>query len=202
MEQPGVPHGRPGAGAGAVQTLAWARPVAAAGLLGAACCIWAAWPLTNGAQTALLVVAAVCVVAGLIRLAVPQDALGDVNTFSGTTVRLAHWGFSQNRRLPAAEGVTVAALVLEVTHPSRPWHTGLLGAALLCYLLATHLAESAAPVAVLRPLVPAAAAGLGLLVLGCGAALLPAAAPGPGSGTLRVLAAVAAIAAGALVLPL
>jgi hypothetical protein len=45
------------------------------------------------------------------------------------------------------------------------------------------------------------AAGLGLLVLCCGAALLPAAGTGPASGLLRVFAAVAAVAAGALALP-
>jgi hypothetical protein len=104
--------------------------------------------------------------------------------------------------LPTAEVAAVAVLVLEAVHSSRPWHTGLLGAALLCYLIATHLAESRSPVRVLRPQLPALAAGLGLLILGVGAALVPAAAPGLASGLLRVLAAVAAIAAGALAFPL
>ena len=42
------------------------------------------------------------------------------------------------------EGALIAILWLEVLHPSRPWHTAVLGATLIAYLLATHLAESAA----------------------------------------------------------
>jgi hypothetical protein len=179
-----------------------ARPVAAAGLLGGVCGVWAATPLTDGVQAAVLVVAALCVLADVIRLAVPVTAFADVNTFSSTPERLAGWAAAVLKRLPLAEGAALAALILEVRHPARPWHTGLLGAALLCYLLATHLAESHAPLRVLRPQLPVLIAGLGLLALGTGAALLPAAAPGPGAGLLRVLAAIAAIAAGVLVLPL
>jgi hypothetical protein len=182
--------------------LARARQVAAAGLLGGACCAWAAWPATGAAQTALLVIAAGCVAADLMRLATPEAAVGMADAFSSITVRLWSWGNGLIRQLPLAEGAALAALILEATHPSRPWHTGLLGAALLCYLLATHLAESSAPARVLRPQLPALAAGLGLLILGVGAAMLPATAPGLGSGSLRVLAAVAAIIVGALALPL
>ncbi|HEY2578897.1 MAG TPA: hypothetical protein VGI74_21540 [Streptosporangiaceae bacterium] len=182
--------------------LARARQVTVAGLLGALCCAWAAWPLSTGLQTGLLVLAALCVAADLVRLAMPTAAFTDVNIFSSPAVRLARLWFDLLKQLPLAEGAALAGLILEVAHPSRPWHTALLGAALLCYLLATHLAESHAPLRALRPLLPALAAGLGLLVLGTGAALLPAAAPGLGAGLLRVLAAIAAIAAGLLALPL
>ena len=179
-----------------------ARQVAAAGLLGALCCAWAAWPLSGGLQTGMLAVAALCVAADMVRLAVPATAFTGVNVFSSAGVRLVSSWFALVKRLPLAEGAALAGLILEVAHPSRPWHTALLGAALLGYLLATHLAESHAPPRALRPLLPALAAGLGLLVLGTGAALLPTAAPSPGAGLLRVLAAIAAIAAGLLALPL
>jgi hypothetical protein len=178
------------------------RQVAAAGLLGTACCAWAAWPLTGTLSEVLLVVAAVLVLADLIRLAGAGLPLHQVDAFSGLGLRVARWVYTLISEVPAAEGAAVAVLICEAAHRSRPWHTGLLGAALMCYLLATHLAESRARLRVLRPQLPALAAGLGLLILGVGAALIPAAAPGVASGLLRVLAAVAAIAAGALALPL
>jgi hypothetical protein len=179
-----------------------ARPVAAAGLLGAVCCAWAAWPLSGAMMAILLVVAVALVLADLIRLAAAGLPLDRVDVFSSLGLRAAHWAYALMDGVPSAEGAAVALLILEATHASRPWHTAVLGAALLCYLLATHLAESGAPARVLRPQLPVLAAGLGLLILGAAAALVPAAAPGPGSGLLRVLAAVAAIVAGALALPL
>ena len=46
------------------------------------------------------------------------------------------------RALPWAEFLLVALLALEALHRARPWHTGVLGLALLGYLLAVHLAET------------------------------------------------------------
>ena len=86
-------------------------------------------------------------------------------------------------------------------HPSRPWHTAVLGAALIAYLLATHLAESDASPGTLRPQLRVLAVGEGLLALGAGAGMLPAAGPGPGAALLRLVAAGALITAAALVLP-
>ena len=94
----------------------------------------------------------------------------------------------------------VAVLVLEALHRSPPWHTGVLGAALLGYLFASHLAESRARPAVLRPQVPLIAAGLGLLALAVGAAALPSG-TGSAAEVLALLAAVAAIAVAGLVVP-
>jgi hypothetical protein len=178
------------------------RQIAAAGLLGAACCAWAAWPLAAGWETALLALAAAGVLADLIRLVATGLRVDQVDAYSTGSLRMLQRVVDVTTELPTAEVAAVAVLVLEAVHSSRPWHTGLLGAALLCYLIATHLAESRSPVRVLRPQLPALAAGLGLLILGVGAALVPAAAPGLASGLLRVLAAVAAIAAGALAFPL
>jgi len=93
-------------------------------------------------------------------------------------------------------------LWLEVQHPARPWHTAALGAGLVGYLLATHIAESgAAPGRLLRRQAKVLLAGACLLALGAGLAMLPAAGPGAGSALLRVLAAAAVIAAAVLVLP-
>ena len=178
------------------------RPLAAAGLLAAACCAWAAWPLAGTGQTLLLLAAGLCAAGDLARMLTTARPAQRVDSFSNPALRLARWGHGALSQLPLAEVTVLAVLGLELTHPSRPWHTGLLGAALLCYLLAVHLAESGAPAVVLRPQRPALAAGLGLLVLATAAAFVPAAAPGAASGTLRVLAAIAAIAVGALVLPL
>ena len=104
------------------------------------------------------------------------------------------------RQWPWAEGMVVAVLVLEALHRSPPWHTGLLGAALLAYLFASHLAESRARPAVLRPQAPLIAAGLGLLALAVGAAALPSG-TGSAAEVLALVAAVAVIAVAGLAIP-
>ena len=180
------------------------RPMVAAALLGAACVAWSAYPAgaISGFGTAILVVASGCVAAAAARLATLGLASPDGSrSFEYLGMRLWHSTLDALRRGPWAEGAVVGALILEALHRSRPWHTGLLGAALLGYLLATHLAESGAPRGVLRRQLPVLAAGLGLLVLATGAALLPSAGSGLTADWLRVIAAIAAITVGALVLP-
>jgi hypothetical protein len=105
------------------------------------------------------------------------------------------------RLVPWEEGALLGVVWLEVLHSSRPWHTAVLGAALMAYLLAAHLAESGASPRALRPQVRVLAAGAALLALGAGAGMLPAAGPGAGSALLRLVAAGALIAAAGLVLP-
>jgi len=61
----------------------------------------------------------------------------------------------------------------QALHPARPWHTALLGLALLAFLFAVHLAETRAEPAVLRGQLPLIAAGVGLMALSIGAAALP-----------------------------
>ena len=181
-----------------------ARPMVAAALLGAACVAWSAYPVqpAGAAGTAILTVAAACLAAGAIRLATLGLAIpAGTRSFETVPVQLWHASLDGLRRLPWAEGAAVGALALEALHRSRPWHTALLGAALLGYLLATHLAESVAAAGVLRRQRPVLAAGLGLLVLATGAALLPSAGSGLTADWLRVLAAAAAIMAAALALP-
>jgi hypothetical protein len=178
-----------------------------AGLLGAACVAWAAVPTgpAGRAAPALTVLAACCVAGGLVQLATVAVVPPGPGAYPGPLARVGLWGLDWLRRLPWAEGVVLGALVLEALHPARPWHTAVLGVALIAYLLATHLAESAgAPgeaAAVLRGQAPVLAAGLGLLVLAAGSALLPSAGTGLPGGWLRAAAAVAAVIATALALP-
>jgi len=180
-----------------------ARTAAAAGLLAAACVAWAAVPVPGPgiAGDVLLAAAAACAVLGTARLALGPEP-GESRTFLDPLARAAQAGADLIRAVPWAEGLLVAVLVLEALHRTRPpWHTGLLGAALIAYLFAVHLAESRAAAAVLRPQVPLIAAGLGLLVLAVGAAALPAA-TGSTADLMAVLAAVAAVVVGGLALPI
>ena len=96
--------------------------------------------------------------------------------------------------------MVVAVLPLEVLHRSRPWHTGLLGVALLGYLLALHLAETSAEAGILRAQLPLIAAGIGLSALAVGNAELPWHG-GDLWPVIRVIAATAAVVAGGLTIP-
>jgi hypothetical protein len=174
------------------------RTAAAAGLLGAACVAWSAIPL-HGTGAVAGVILAAAIASGVLGTA--RLILGPERTYSpgflNPLARALHATADLTRALPWAEGVVVTVLVLEELHPSRPWHTGLLGAALVAYLFAVHLAESRARPATLRPQLPLIAAGLGLLALAVGAAALPAA-TGSAADLMAVLAALAAVAVGGL----
>ncbi len=178
------------------------------GLLGAACVAWAAVPTRAGGQAApaLTVLAACCVAGSLGQLATAAVRPPGPGAYPGPVRRVGMQGLHWLRRLPWAEGVLLGALALETFHPAPPWHTAVLGVALIAYLLATHLAESAGgpgeAAAVLRGQMPVLAAGLGLLVLAAASALLPSAGTGLAAGWLRAAAAVAAVLACALALPL
>ena len=195
--------GRPPASAPAPRLTPRVRSSAAAGLLAAACIAWAAIPVSGGGTgTRPALVAGIgCAALTLARLAA-GDWVPPAGIFENVILRTGRMLLEVLRAVPWAEGTVIAVLALEALHHSRPWHTGLLGVALLAFLFAVHLAESDARPAVLRPQLPVLAAGLGLLVLGCGAALLPAAGMSAASGWLRVFAVVAAIVAGALALPI
>jgi hypothetical protein len=176
---------------------------AAPDLLGAGCVVGATVPLPAHQGLAILaLVLAVCGVAGgalrllLAGVPVPEDS------FLLPPPLRAWLSFLQIlRRVPWEEGAVIAIVWLEVLHASRPWYTAGLGAALIAYLLATHLAESGASPGVLRPQRRVLAIGAGLLALGAGAGMLPAAGPGAGSALLRLIAAAALIASAGLVLP-
>jgi len=198
---PGQPTGRPALSRGAARSPSAARSASAATLLAAACVAWSAIPLTaGGVGTALLAAAIACAVLSAARLALGAAPAEPV-AFLNPVVRAARTLADLARVLPWAEGMIVAVLVLEALHRSQAWHTGLLGAALLAYLFATHLAETRGRPSVLRPQAPLIAAGLGLLALAVGAAMIPAG-TGSTAALIAVLAALAAIVVGGLALPL
>ena len=174
----------------------------AAVLLGVVSVVWAAVPLVHkGLATFALLVATCGVVAGALRLALADVPLPE-NSFLLPTPLRAWIRFLEILRLvPWEEGAVIAIVWLEVQHSARPWYTAGLGAVLIAYLLAVHLAESGAPPDALRPQARVLAAGAVLLALGAAAGMLPATGPGPASTLLRLVAAVALIAAAGLVLP-
>jgi hypothetical protein len=175
---------------------------AAAILLGGGAVAWAAAPLRpTGLADFALFLAVTCVTAGALRIALADVPQPEEHYFLPAWERAWLWFLTMLRLPPWEEVAVVVILWLEVLHPGRPWHTALLGAGLVAYLLAVHLAESGASPEALRPQARALAAGACLLALAAGAAMLPAAAPGGGSALLRLLAAGAVIAAAGLVLP-
>jgi len=177
---------------------------AAAGLLGAGCVVWSVLgpaPPHRGQAHLALTLAIIGVAGGVLRLILAGVPEPEESFLLPVPLRAWFWFLGVLRRVPWEEGAVLAIVWLEVLHKSRPWHTAVLGAALIAYLLATHLAESDASPAVLRPQARVLAVGAGLLALGAAAGMLPAAGPGAGSALLRLVAAGALIAAAGLVLP-
>lgn len=162
---------------------------------------WATAPIRDGAYPRIaLICAGVFGLAGLAQLAIagapePEDLMSTI------LEQLVGHLITGIRALPWAELMTVAVLWLEAQHPARPWHTGVLGVALLGYLLALHLAESRARAGVLRPQLPLLAAGIGIAALAVGAAAVPTLPSGSVSAVVKVIAASAAIVAGCLAVP-
>ena len=178
------------------------RVRAAAVLLGAGSLVWAALPAVHrGDATFALDVAIAGVAGGGLRLALAAVPVPEESYWPSPGVRAWRIVLDLVRHVPWEEGAVIGIAWLEVLHPSRPWHTAVLGAGLIAYLLITHLAESDAPLAALRPQARVLALGAVLLALGAGAGMLPAAGPGAGSALLRLVAAGALIAAAGLVLP-
>jgi hypothetical protein len=174
-------------------------------MLAAGTIAWAALP-TGGARPGakpVLLAAIACAVFAVARLGASGSAarqLGD-QLIASAPERLWRQAMSLLLAAPWAQLMIVAVLGLEALHPRRPWHTAVLGVVLLGFLAALYLAESGARLSVFRPQLPFAAAGIGLAALSVAAAALPATSSGSGSGWLAVLAAVAAILAAALALP-
>jgi hypothetical protein len=175
----------------------------AAMLLGAACIAWTATPFVHkGLAQFALVIAIIAVLAGALRLAFADIPQPEDRYFLPGYLQAWLLFLSVLRTVPWEETAVVALLWLEVQHPLRAWHTAALGAGLLAYLLATHIAESgAAAIPLLRRQAKLLIVGACLLALGAGFAMISTTAPGAGSAILRVLAAVAVIAATVLVLP-
>jgi hypothetical protein len=178
------------------------RYIIAVALLGATCVIWAAVPLggTGAPGVLLLVIAAVCVCAGLLRIVRKDTDEHERYVFPGVLGGLASSANDVLLRTGWETGAAVSVVVLEALHPSRPWHTGLLAIAVACYLLAVHQAESVLPATVFRGQARVLVASVGLVVVATAVASIPASAAQ--SGWLEILAALAAMTAGGLALPI
>ena len=213
MSRAGGAPGNTGAG-GAPGSTAF-RALIAVVLLTAGILAWAAVPMTGSGVSAWIAFAfaAGSAVAGTIRLiltgtgaALTADYAPARGRLTGTLYtplpdRVWRGVLPTLITMPSPQVMIVAVLALEALHPRRPWHTAILGIALLGYLLALHLAESAAKPAVFRPQLPLIVAGICLAGISVGAAALPTGGAGAGSGWLAVLAAAAAVVAVALALP-
>jgi len=174
----------------------------AAVLLGAGCLVWAALPAVHRGWSGFALTLAIAgVAAGGLRLALAAVPVPDESYWPSPGVRAWRAFLEMMRLVPWEEGAVIGIIWLEVLRPSRPWHTAVLGAGLIAYLLVVHLAESDARLATLRPQARVLGLGAVLLALGAGAGMLPAAGPGAGSALLRLVAAGALIAAAGLVLP-
>jgi hypothetical protein len=177
--------------------------IAVAALLAAGITAWAALPLHEGhAGTRPALIAAIATaVLSIAQLALSSVPLLAAPMLASAPERAAERLLRGLRAVQWPEGLLLATLVLEALHPAPPWHTGVLGVALVCYLLALHLVETRASPAVLRPQLPIIAAGLGLLALAVGAAALPGLPAGGTALLAGALALVAAVVVAALALP-
>ena len=176
------------------------RTAAAATALAAGTIVWSALPLTGarpGARPALVAAVAFGVLTIAQLITDPSLAASRSGGYAVSLPSLTTRAWASVRALPWPQAMTITVLVLEALHGSRPWHTVVLAAVLVGFLLALHLAETAASPAVLRPQVPLLACGLGLSALSAGAAALQPA----GSGWLAVFAAIAAVVVAGLALP-
>jgi hypothetical protein len=176
--------------------------LAAAAALAAAVIWWAAFPVSGGGSgTQLTLVIAIATgTMSVAQLALAGTVIRQPDRFTAAD-RIALQLANLTRMLPWAELMTVAVLMLEVLHKSRPWHTAVLAVALTSYLLAVHLAETDTSAGALRAQLPLLSAGVGLTALSIGAAALPGLPVGPVATLMRIGAVVLAAVAAGLAVP-
>jgi hypothetical protein len=179
------------------------RAIAAVAALAVGSVAWAALPLSGGgAGTRVLLIAAIASGAASMGRLLAGSGREQTEAALGSLIRrTVDYLLTIIRGLPWAETMVVAVLVLEVLHRSRPWHTGLLGVALLGYLLALRQAEVGAGGAALRAQVPLIATGIGLSALAVAIAELRAVPGGDLSPVIRAIAATAAVVAVGVAIP-
>jgi hypothetical protein len=185
-----------------------ARRYLAVALLSFGIALWAGLPLHQAGRLGNpgFFLALGCAALGLLRLlgeaAMPNLPSRSEWPYLPATSRAWINGVSALVAIPWPQLLIVAAIGLEALHPRRSWHTAVLGVVLIGYLITLHLTESNSRLATFRPQLPLIIAGLGLAAISVGAAALPSGAGGTGSGWLAVLAAIAAVIAAALALPI
>jgi hypothetical protein len=177
------------------------RMRAGAALLAVVCVVWASVPWRgSGIAPTIAIFAALAAALSALRLLVGWLPRPENEFLVSAPMRAWIWFHGVLRGLPWEEGVVVLVVWLEALHRSGPWHVAVLGLLLIAYLLAAHLAESGSPVRSLRPQGRVLLLGVLLLAAGAAVGIVPAA-TGPGGALLRVVAALAAVLAAALILP-
>ncbi|HET7018104.1 MAG TPA: hypothetical protein VFI65_29575 [Streptosporangiaceae bacterium] len=185
-----------------------ARRYLAVGLLSVAVALWAGLPLIHTGRLGHLAfdLAIACAVLGVARLiteaAAPNLPSRADQLYLPVTSRIWLRGLTTLVAVPWPQLLIILAVGLEALHPRRPWHTAVLAIVLIGYLITLHLTETNSRLAVFRPQLPLLVAGIALTALSIGAAALPTDPAGSGSGWLAVLAAIAAVIAAALALPI
>jgi hypothetical protein len=176
----------------------------ATALLGIAGTAWAAFPLrgTGTLGWLMVVVAGVCVLGGVLRLLAQSGPATKPSLFATVWSTVLGTGRSMTRRAGWESAAVISMVVLETLHHSRPWHTAVLAVVVVSYLLAVHQAEQPAPVVLWRGELRVLVVSLPLMAVATGVAMAPAAGAGATSGWLELIAALAAILAVALALPL
>ena len=98
---------------------------------------WSEVTLVASASSRYLTMTAsiIGVAAGVLRLVVSWVPVPEDNYLLPAPARVLLRFLQTLRAVPWEEGALMAIVWLEVLHPSRPWHTALLGAALIAYLL-------------------------------------------------------------------
>jgi hypothetical protein len=100
------------------------------------------------------------------------------------------------------ESVAAVSIVgLEALHHSRPWHTAVLVLLVASYLLAVG-GDRPVPADVRRAEARVLVVSLPLVIVAILVGMLPSAGTGATSGWLEIIAAITAVTAGALALPL
>ncbi len=179
------------------------RYVAATGLLAAGLVGWSAAPVSQaqaGARIAVII-AVISAVGSLGQVAAAAAANRPDEDEATIADRIAARLIELLQMVAWPEFLMVAVLALEALHRPRPWHTAILGAAIIGFLIAAHMAESRADASVLRRQLPLVGIGLGLSALAVGAATLPSLPTGPVSSAVRIIAAVAGVLAAGLAVP-
>jgi hypothetical protein len=178
------------------------RRGAATAPLGAACIIWSAVPLggTGWAGVVLVVVASVCVLGAAFRL---MARGGSRTVQSAFAARWSGWlGPGSVLQRAGWESVAAVSIVgLEALHHSRPWHTAVLVLLVASYLLAVG-GDRPVPADVRRAEARVLVVSLPLVIVAILVGMLPSAGTGATSGWLEIIAAITAVTAGALALPL
>jgi len=183
------------------------RLTLAVAVLAAGVAAWAALPLSGasaGARPALITAgccAALSVLQLRWRIAAdwPARSLRPDGSHLPAGLDVGRQVWAACMTVPWPQLLILAAAILEVLHPARPWHTAALGLAMVAWLLVLHLAETGSRSSVFRHQLPILVAGGSIAVLAAAVGLLPA--TSAGSGWLTALAAVAALVVAGLALP-